>query len=55
MTMQRDGPALRATALIAYANHLLSQGDTDTVKNTIWPIVTSDLQYVASTWNQTGT
>lgn len=51
---QRDGPALRATALIAYGNHLLSSGKKTTVKSNIWPIVQNDLNYVAQYWNQTG-
>lgn len=51
---QRDGPALRATALIAYGNHLLSSGKQSVVKSNIWPIVQNDLNYVAQYWNQTG-
>lgn len=51
---QRDGPALRATALIAYGNHLLDDGKESTVKSNIWPIVQNDLNYVAQYWNQTG-
>lgn len=50
---QRDGPALRATALIAYSRWLLSNGGTSTVTNVIWPIVSNDLNYVAQYWNQT--
>ncbi|CAI7654003.1 unnamed protein product [Penicillium manginii] len=51
---QRDGPALRATALIAYGNHLLSSGKQSVVKSNIWPTVQNDLNYVAQYWNQTG-
>ena len=51
---QRDGPALRATALIAYGNYLASNGGESTVKSNIWPIVQNDLNYVAQYWNQTG-
>ncbi|KAJ5444026.1 Glycoside hydrolasefamily 13 [Penicillium daleae] len=51
---QRDGPALRATALIAYGNQLLSKGKESVVKSNIWPIVSNDLNYVAQYWNQTG-
>jgi glucoamylase len=50
---QRDGPALRSTALITYANYLLSQGNSTFVTNTIWPVVQTDLNYVAQNWNQT--
>lgn len=51
---QRDGPALRATALIAYARHLLSTGQTSAVTSIVWPIIRNDLDYVAQYWNQTG-
>lgn len=51
---QRDGPALRATALIAYGNHLISTKKESVVKSNIWPIVQNDLSYVAQYWNQTG-
>ncbi|EEA23089.1 glycoside hydrolase 15 protein [Talaromyces marneffei ATCC 18224] len=50
---QRDGPALRATAMIAYANYLINNGQTSTAKEIIWPIVQNDLAYVAQYWNQT--
>ena len=51
---QRDGPALRASTLIAYANHLLSLNQTNVVKAVIWPVVQNDLSYVSQYWNQTG-
>jgi glucoamylase len=50
---QRDGPALRSTALITYANWLLANGNSSYVTNTLWPIVESDLNYVTVYWNQT--
>jgi glucoamylase len=50
---QRDGPALRSTALITYANWLLEQKNKTFVEKTIWPIVQRDLEYTAQTWNQT--
>lgn len=50
---QRDGPALRATALIAYSRYLLTNSGTSTVTNVIWPIVSNDLNYVGQYWNQT--
>ncbi|KAJ4483733.1 glucoamylase [Lentinula aciculospora] len=49
---QRDGPALRSTALITWANYLLSEGNMTYVTNTLWPIIETDLNYVASDWNQ---
>ena len=47
---QRDGPALRATALIAYARWLLDTGDSsdaDEARTQVWPVVQNDLNYVA--------
>ncbi|KAK3944891.1 1, 4-alpha-D-glucan glucohydrolase [Diplogelasinospora grovesii] len=51
---QRDGPALRAIAIIEYSNWLISQGQSDKVKNVIWPIIQNDLSYVGQYWNSTG-
>ncbi|PAV20912.1 glucoamylase [Pyrrhoderma noxium] len=50
---QRDGPALRATAFITYANWLLANDNTTFVSNTLWPIIKLDLDYVSQNWNQT--
>ncbi|EJD01169.1 glucoamylase [Fomitiporia mediterranea MF3/22] len=50
---QRDGPALRATAIINYANYLLANDNSSFVTNTLWPILQLDLDYVAQDWNQT--
>ncbi|KAL9108191.1 MAG: hypothetical protein Q9227_007046 [Pyrenula ochraceoflavens] len=49
---QRDGPALRATALITYSRYLQQQGSS--IANLTWPIIQNDLAYVAQNWNQTG-
>ncbi|KAG6813739.1 hypothetical protein H0H92_007691 [Tricholoma furcatifolium] len=49
---QRDGPALRSTAIMTYANWLISQGNTSYVTDTLWPILELDLNYVADNWNQ---
>ncbi|KAF9454874.1 carbohydrate-binding module family 20 protein [Macrolepiota fuliginosa MF-IS2] len=51
---QRDGPALRATALIQYANWLISNGNTSYVTSKVWPVVKLDLDYTANYWNQSG-
>ncbi|KAB8303036.1 hypothetical protein EYC80_004490 [Monilinia laxa] len=51
---QRDGPALRATALISFANDRLALGQNSTVKDVIWPIVQNDLAYVSQYWNLSG-
>ncbi|KAJ6584037.1 glucoamylase [Mycena vulgaris] len=50
---QRDGPALRATAMIEYANWLLKNTTVANVVNTLWPTIKLDLDYVAADWNQT--
>jgi len=51
---QRDGPALRSTSIIRFANHLLARGDEAWVKNHLWPVLKLDLGYVADSWNLTG-
>lgn len=53
---QRDGPALRATALITYSRYLLSTGieSDNTEAGNIWQVIANDLNYVAQYWNQTG-
>jgi hypothetical protein len=48
-----DGPALRSTALITYANWLLANNNITFVTNTLWPVIELDLDYVATHWNQT--
>jgi hypothetical protein len=47
-----DGPALRANALITWANHLVDHSNTSYVTSSLWPIIKLDLDYVASNWNQ---
>ncbi|KAG5727785.1 Glucoamylase [Termitomyces sp. T112] len=49
---QRDGPALRATALITWANYLLSTNNISGAAS-LWSILELDLDYVASNWNET--
>lgn len=51
---QRDGPALRATALVAYSRWLIANGYTSTVSSITWPIIQNDLAYIEQYWNQTG-
>ncbi|KAJ7451616.1 glucoamylase [Mycena latifolia] len=51
--LQRDGPALRATAMIAYANWLLKNTTESNVVTNLWPTIKLDLDYVAANWNQT--
>ncbi|KAI1849333.1 hypothetical protein JX266_004828 [Neoarthrinium moseri] len=51
---QRDGPALRAIALITYSNWLIANGQTSKAKTVIWPIISNDLSYVGQYWNSTG-
>ncbi|EPE04803.1 glycoside hydrolase family 15 [Ophiostoma piceae UAMH 11346] len=51
---QRDGPALRATALVDFGNWLLDNGYNSLAINAVWPVVRNDLSYVSQYWNQTG-
>ncbi|ODA81665.1 hypothetical protein RJ55_00167 [Drechmeria coniospora] len=51
---QRDGPPLRAAAMITYATWLIENGYSSTASTVIWPIIQNDLNYVAQYWNQTG-
>jgi glucoamylase len=51
---QRDGPALRATALITYSKWLINNGYSSTASSLVWPIIQNDLSYVTEYWNQTG-
>ncbi|KAI9641743.1 hypothetical protein NHQ30_009599 [Ciborinia camelliae] len=50
---QRDGPALRAIALMAYSNWLINHDQLQEAK-VIWPIISNDLSYIGEYWNQTG-
>ncbi|KAI0090795.1 Six-hairpin glycosidase-like protein [Irpex rosettiformis] len=49
---QRDGPALRATTIISYANWLIDNDNSSWVVEHLWPAVELDLDYVSSTWNE---
>ena len=49
-----DGPALRATSLIAYGNWLVANPNSSYATSILWPIIKLDLDYVASSWNLTG-
>jgi glucoamylase len=51
---QRDGPALRAIAMMGYAKHLVEEGQAATAREFMWPVIRNDLSYVAQYWNQTG-
>ncbi|KFY89905.1 hypothetical protein V500_05399, partial [Pseudogymnoascus sp. VKM F-4518 (FW-2643)] len=51
---QRDGPALRATALIAYSRWLIANGYTSTATDLVWPVIQNDLSYVTQYWSETG-
>lgn len=47
---QRDGPALRAIALIEYSKYLVKKGEGERVKEVIWPVIANDLAYVGQYW-----
>ena len=49
---QRDGAALRSTALLTYANWLAANGNASYATDTLWPVIQLDLDYVASNWNE---
>lgn len=51
---QRDGPPLRATALTVYANWLINKGQAKKARDTVWPVIATDLAYTTRFWNQTG-
>jgi len=51
---QRDGPPLRAIALIGYAKWLVQNGHASTAQSIVWPVIKNDLAYTAQYWNQTG-
>ncbi|PKS12239.1 hypothetical protein jhhlp_001539 [Lomentospora prolificans] len=51
---QRDGPPLRAIAMMAYANWLVEQGEKPLALDKIWPVIQNDLSYVVQHWNKTG-
>ncbi|KAM0322023.1 hypothetical protein ACHAQA_009766 [Verticillium albo-atrum] len=51
---QRDGPPLRAIALIKYAKWLIANGYTSTANTVVWPVIKNDLAYVTQYWTQTG-
>ncbi|KIV78813.1 hypothetical protein PV11_06422 [Exophiala sideris] len=51
---QRDGPALRATAIMNLAPVLFNLNETDTFLEIYWPLILNDLNYVGQYWNQTG-
>ncbi|KAL1952906.1 hypothetical protein VTO42DRAFT_3957 [Malbranchea cinnamomea] len=50
---QNDGPALRATAMMAYVRWLIDNGHADTAREIVWPVVQNDLSFVAEYWNST--
>jgi len=47
---QRDGPPLRAIALINYAKWLVNNNYIDTAKTVLWPVIKNDLAYTAQYW-----
>jgi glucoamylase len=43
---QNDGPALRASVLMRFANYLLRMGHESEVRQHLWPVIEQDLNYV---------
>ncbi|KAK0486190.1 glycoside hydrolase family 15 protein [Armillaria novae-zelandiae] len=50
---RRDGPAMRAISMVAWANYHLSQKNISYVENVLWPSIKLDLDYTSSNWNKT--
>ena len=44
----------RATAMIGYAQWLITNGYSSTASSMLWPIISNDLSYIGQYWNQTG-
>lgn len=51
---QKDGPALRASALITYSKWLIVNGQKSEATSKVWPIIRNDLSFVGQYWNRTG-
>lgn len=51
--LQSDGPPARASALLAYGNYLLRQGQHSKALENVWPVVRNDLGYIGQYWNKT--
>ena len=47
---QRDGPPLRAIALLGYAQWLIDNGYESTANDILWPVIRNDLEYSAQYW-----
>lgn len=47
---QTDGPGIRSNTLITWSHILINAGKTDEAKNTVWPIITQDLDWVVNNW-----
>ena len=47
-----DGPVLRATAMMQYAEWLLKTGNSSYVERSLWSIIQLDLDYVVTSWRQ---
>ena len=47
-----DGPALRASAMMQYAEWLLKNGNSTYVEKSLWPSIQLDLEYVATYWKE---
>lgn len=51
---QKDGPALRASALVTYSKWLIANGLKSEALSKVWPIIRNDLSFVGQYWNHTG-
>ncbi len=49
---QNDGPAIRASSLIAFARTLVEEGENDYVHKILYPIIKTDLEFVSHHWGE---
>ncbi|KAF8497932.1 hypothetical protein F5888DRAFT_1606131, partial [Russula emetica] len=47
-----DGPALRASAKIQYAEWLLKNSNSTYVERSLWPVIQLDVDYAATCWRE---
>ena len=51
---QTDGPALRGMALSKWGMILADEGQIDTARNDVWPLIKFDMEWVTSNWASDG-
>ena len=51
---QTDGPALRGMALSKWGSILADEGQLDTARNDVWPLIKFDMEWVTANWDSNG-